>query len=33
MQDLTPLEAMKRLKQHFGSREGMLTQGREFSGL
>ena len=24
-QDLTPQEAMKRLEQHFGSREGMLT--------
>lgn len=24
-QDLTPQEAMKRLEQHFGSREGVLT--------
>ncbi len=24
-QDLTPQEAMRRLEQHFGSREGMLT--------
>ena len=25
MQDITPQEAIKRLEQHFGSREGMLT--------
>lgn len=24
-QDVTPIEAIKRLEQHFGSREGMLT--------